>query len=76
MTTFNYDLDIAWDTNFKIIAELLEEFNATLSVIEAIGPGGGNPYVNFQFKTESDMNDFIEYWEDGECEEIQTVIKV
>ncbi|MCG7944774.1 MAG: hypothetical protein N0C84_00350 [Candidatus Thiodiazotropha taylori] len=58
-----YQTDIAHDCDLGSLAEFMQEYNAKLRIIEAIGPGGGNPFVEFIFETEKDKNRFIEFYE-------------
>ena len=39
----------------------MECTDAAMRVIDSDGPAGGNPYLEFLFKTESDREQFIEY---------------
>ncbi len=41
--------DVACDWDFSDFCVFCEKYKATFKVIEAIGPGGGNPYVEFTF---------------------------
>ena len=61
--TFTYDNDIAWDCKIADIALMLERFNATLSIIQAEGPGGGNPWVKFHFTNQADRDAFETFYE-------------
>ena len=51
-------MDVAHDCPISTIAEVCEKHNATMRVIEAIGPGGGNPFLSFTFDNQSDMDNF------------------
>ena len=57
--TYTYECDVAGDCPIDVIAQLCEATNATMRVIEAVGPGGGNPYLAFDFTNEDNMNEFI-----------------
>ena len=62
-STFTLEIDICWDLPFDQIAIMMEYFNATsLKIIKAIGPGGGNPFVEISFTNEIDMNNFYEFY--------------
>ena len=41
--------DVAYDWPFDEFCTFCERYDAKFEVIEAIGPGGGNPYVKFSF---------------------------
>ena len=61
--TFTLEIDVCWDLPFDQIAIMMENFNATsLKIIKAIGPGGGNPFVEISFTNEIDMNNFYEFY--------------
>lgn len=56
---FTYECDVAYDCPISVIAELCEATNATMRVIDAIGPGGGNPFLAFDFTNEDNRTEFI-----------------
>ena len=65
--TFTLEIDICWDLPFDQIAIMMEKFNATsLKILNAIGPGGGNPFVEISFTNENDMNNFETFYESEE----------
>jgi hypothetical protein len=55
---FNYECDVAYDCSIEFIAKMCEDTNATMRVIEANGPAGGNPRLSFEFTNADDMNAF------------------
>ena len=55
---FEYTMDVAYDCPISVIAKLCEKHNATMRVIAAEGPAGGNPFLSFTFGNQSDMDDF------------------
>jgi hypothetical protein len=55
---FNYECDVAYDCSIDVIAKMCEDTNATMRVIEANGPAGGNPHLSFEFTNADDMNAF------------------
>jgi hypothetical protein len=59
MMNYTYECDVASDCSIADVAQLCEATNATMRVIEAVGPGGGNPFLAFDFTNEDDMNEFI-----------------
>lgn len=56
---FIYECDVAYDCPISEIAKLCEATNATMRVIEAEGPGGGNPFLCFEFDTDANRIEFI-----------------
>ena len=54
-----YTMDIAHDFTVGELAEIMESCNATMAITSAIGPGGGNPEVQFTFNDHSDYERFI-----------------
>lgn len=45
MTEASIEMDLAHDAEFGLVCEWLEKYDLKLEVIQAIGPGGGNPFV-------------------------------
>ena len=58
---YSYNCDVAWNAPIKDVAHIMECTDAAMRVIDSDGPAGGNPYLEFLFKTESDRQQFIEY---------------
>ena len=67
--TFTYDNDIAWDCPISEVALMLEAFNATMSIMQAEGPGGGNPWVKFHFTNQTDRDAFETFYESDQYAE-------
>jgi hypothetical protein len=55
---FEFRTDIDYNCSIGELAELCEKYNATISIIQADGPAGGNPFISFLFTTQSDMDNF------------------
>ena len=60
---FTYECDVAYDCSIEVIAKMCEDTNATMRVIEANGPAGGNPHLSFEFTNADDKYAFIELFE-------------
>jgi len=60
---YTYSCDVAWECPIKDVAHIMECTDAAMRVINSEGPGGGNPYLEFLFKSASDRQQFIEYVE-------------
>ena len=56
---FTYECDVAYDCPISEIAQLCEATNVTMRVIEAEGPGGGNPFLCFEFTNDDNRSEFI-----------------
>jgi hypothetical protein len=62
---YTYSCDVAWECPIKDVAVIMECTDAAMRVINSEGPGGGNPYLEFLFKSASDRQQFIEYVENA-----------
>ena len=54
-----YTCDISSNVDFAYLAELMEATNSTMAIIQANGPGGGNPEVEFTFHDQADHDRFV-----------------
>ena len=54
-----YACDIAYDCPLEALATPMMTYNVTMRILEAVGPGGGNPYVEFEADTRTLMFDFL-----------------
>jgi hypothetical protein len=65
--SFTYSFDIASDCPMEFVADVMSQYSVvSMSVIEAIGPGGGNPFIEFTFASEADLVKFTSDYEEGE----------
>lgn len=64
--TYTYECDVVYDCPIEYIAQLCEATNATMRVIEASGPGGGNPFLAFDFTNEDNYLEFINLFESAQ----------
>jgi len=48
-TNYKLKVDVAYDWPFHDFCQFCQDHDCTFKVIEAQGPGGGNPYVEFTF---------------------------
>jgi len=52
-------LDVAHDCPFDVITQMMSDHKCVaMKVIDPNGPGGGNPFVEFQFETADDADNF------------------
>lgn len=57
--TYKVCVDVAHDCPFDAIAQLMEATNCiAMRIIEADGPGGGNPFVEFEFDNADNADEF------------------
>lgn len=57
---FKACVDVAYDCPFDAIAQLMQATNCfSMSVIEAEGPAGGNPFCEFAFENADDADEFV-----------------
>ena len=54
-----YAMDIAADFTVGELAQIMELCNATMAIVQAEGPGGGNPEVQFTFNDHGDYKRFV-----------------
>jgi hypothetical protein len=63
----SYNFDIAYDATIENLTKLMEKYNVSfMKCIEANGPAGGNPFIEFLFENESDLLKFENDYENGE----------
>ena len=57
MTIYIYRVDVSEDANFGDLCGFIQKYEGSMKVISAIGPGGGNPFVEFRFRKPMQLED-------------------
>jgi hypothetical protein len=52
-------VDIVYDCPIDAFALPMQEYDVTMRVLEANGPAGGNPFVEFTADTHEQMKNFL-----------------